>query len=238
MRSRNLKPGFFKNEQLAEMPAEGRLLFAGLWCMADREGRLLDRIKRIKIELFPGDNFDIDALLNQLESGGLIVRYEAQGTPCIQVLNFLKHQHPHHKEPLSTLPMSGTSLGLSPPAIDKSPGQASDKPAASPSAARLIPDSPLLIPDSGSRIPENSPASSADTRAIGAVRSKDGPKPVGALLTQKPTLPGGVVLTPADLKRFKAATESDKPRFPLKVPGRPDLDATVPQPPSKAPERG
>jgi len=30
MRARNLKPGFFKNEELADLPFEARLLFAGL----------------------------------------------------------------------------------------------------------------------------------------------------------------------------------------------------------------
>ena len=47
-RARNIKPGFFKNEFLAEMPCEVRLLFIGLWTLADREGRLEDRPKRIK----------------------------------------------------------------------------------------------------------------------------------------------------------------------------------------------
>ena len=52
-RARNIKPGFFKNELLAEMPPETRLLFMGLWCLADREGRFEDRPKKIKMELFP-----------------------------------------------------------------------------------------------------------------------------------------------------------------------------------------
>lgn len=163
MRSRNLKPGFFKNEQLAEMPVESRLLFAGLWCMADRAGRLEDRPKRIKIELFPGDAFDVDSLLNQLVGGGLIVRYEAGGVRCIQVLNFLKHQHPHQKEPPSTLPESGACPGLLYIEPSTSPVPAPDKPEASPGAARLIPSS--LIPDSGSLIPESSPPESRKGRA-------------------------------------------------------------------------
>jgi len=37
-RSRNIKPGFFKNDHLVELPFEYRLLFAGLWTLADREG--------------------------------------------------------------------------------------------------------------------------------------------------------------------------------------------------------
>jgi len=46
-RSRNIKPGFFRNEMLAECSPLARLLFAGLWCLADRFGRLEDRPKRI-----------------------------------------------------------------------------------------------------------------------------------------------------------------------------------------------
>lgn len=47
-RSRNIKPGFFTNEVLADMPALVRLLFAGLWTIADRDGRLEDRARRLR----------------------------------------------------------------------------------------------------------------------------------------------------------------------------------------------
>ena len=52
-RARNIKPAFFKNETLVELPVETRLLFIGLWTLADREGRLEDRPKRIKMEIYP-----------------------------------------------------------------------------------------------------------------------------------------------------------------------------------------
>ena len=45
MRARNIKPGFFKNDALAELDFAGRLLFIGLWGIADRAGRLEDRPK-------------------------------------------------------------------------------------------------------------------------------------------------------------------------------------------------
>ena len=48
MRARNIKPGFFRDEQLMQVPPLGRILFAGLWCLADREGRLPDRPAQIK----------------------------------------------------------------------------------------------------------------------------------------------------------------------------------------------
>jgi hypothetical protein len=104
LRARNLKPGFFQNECLAELPIEARLLFAGLWCMADREGRLEDRPKRIKIQIFPGDMLDVEPLLRGLAEQKLIVRYQVDGTGYIWIPCFLKHQRPHSKEAESVIP--------------------------------------------------------------------------------------------------------------------------------------
>ena len=75
-----------------------RLLFIGLWTIADRDGRLLDRPKRIKAELFPYDDCDVESLLSQLASRNFIVRYVANGQKAIQIANFLKHQNPHKAE--------------------------------------------------------------------------------------------------------------------------------------------
>lgn len=103
-RARNIKPSFFTNDDLAEIPAIGRLLFIGLWTLSDREGRLEDRPKRIKAQLFAYDEVDCDAMLGELERAGFIRRYVAQGVRCIHIVNFLKHQMPHHKEAASELP--------------------------------------------------------------------------------------------------------------------------------------
>lgn len=103
-RARNIKPAFFKNADLVETSFETRLLFAGLWTLADREGRLLDRPKQIKMELFPADNVDVDACLNSLFEFGFIDRYIADGKRVIQIINFSKHQIPHGKEADSQLP--------------------------------------------------------------------------------------------------------------------------------------
>lgn len=107
-RARNIKPGFFANEDLAEIEPIGRLLFIGLWTLADRDGRLEDRPKRIKGELFPYDNCDINALLDDLQKYGFILRYEVDGGKYIQIVNFSKHQNPHPKEPSKGFPMPET----------------------------------------------------------------------------------------------------------------------------------
>lgn len=103
-RARNIKPSFFKNELLAEMDAFDRLLFVGLWCLADREGRIEDRPKRIKMELFPCDGYDVDAGLANLEKHGFVTRYQAGEVAVVAVVNFHKHQTPHGTEKDSELP--------------------------------------------------------------------------------------------------------------------------------------
>lgn len=103
-RARNIKPSFFKNELLVEMGPFDRLLFIGLWCLADREGRVEDRPKRIKMELLPCDSYDVDAGLTELARYGFIKRYEAAGVRVISITNFTKHQTPHGTEKDSELP--------------------------------------------------------------------------------------------------------------------------------------
>lgn len=114
-RSRNIKPGFFTNDELAECHPLGRLLFAGLWTIADKEGRLDDRPKKIKAMLLPFDEADCDALLQQLNDHKFIIRYRVNGECYIQISNWKKHQNPHCKEAASEIP--------APIENDKSTGQ-------------------------------------------------------------------------------------------------------------------
>lgn len=103
-RARNIKPGIMANEDLAELEPMERLLFIYLWMLADREGRLEDRPKRIKAEALPYDSVDADQMLENLAKAGFIHRYEVAGAKLIQVLNFAKHQTPHVREQASSLP--------------------------------------------------------------------------------------------------------------------------------------
>jgi len=149
VRARSIKPGFFQNEQLAELAFETRLLFIGLWCMADRAGRLPDRPKRVKIELFPADAVDADRALEALAEVGLIQRYQVGTERYIQVTNFTKHQYPHHRETASVIPAPEASPGPQAHAMTENLRQAPDEPEASPGPALLTPESGLLTADSG-----------------------------------------------------------------------------------------
>lgn len=104
-RARNIKPGLMENELLADLSHGHRLLFIYLWMLADRDGRIEDRPKRIKGQAFPyDDEMDIDGMLSDLANAGFILRYSTAEVSAIQVLNFAKHQTPHVREKAGTLP--------------------------------------------------------------------------------------------------------------------------------------
>lgn len=136
MRARQIKRGFYTDEDLAERSVWARLLFPALWQMADREGRLEDRPALIRVAAFPYDNLEgigvsVNDLLSELaaprrhspEGGGFIYRYEVDGRRYIQIRNFRKHQNPHPNEPASQLPVKPQchEPSLSPPDIGASP---------------------------------------------------------------------------------------------------------------------
>ena len=149
-RSRNIKPGFFKNYELADLGPVAQLLFAGLWCLADREGRLEDKPRLIKAELFPYYECDVNGELTELQRLGFVRRYSVNGVAVVEVLSFKKHQTPHNTEKASALPAFDESAPLEPAPIlvnsestvkdlESNDGKTPDS---------LIPDSLLLIPDS------------------------------------------------------------------------------------------
>jgi hypothetical protein len=92
LRNRIVKEGFFRNYELAQLPPLTRILFEGLWCLADKNGRLWDRAQQIKAECLPYDECEIENMLADLQKTGFILRYEASNRKCIQVVNFEKHQ--------------------------------------------------------------------------------------------------------------------------------------------------
>ncbi len=157
-RARLLKPGFFTNSALGRLSMGARLVFQGLWCVADREGRLVDDPARLKVEILPYDKVNLDRLLDDLHEAGFIVRFESEGRRFIQVVNFAKHQRPHAREVPSTIPgitqaqpghdpgtaqgTPGTPLTLNP--IPLTPNQI-QKPIPAPAAAQPAsdPEDPL-----------------------------------------------------------------------------------------------
>jgi hypothetical protein len=97
-RARNIKPAFFQNEDLAELKPIERLAFIAMWTVADYKGCIEYRAKRLKIQLLPYDNCDIELIVTNLEKSRFITTYYVQGQSYIKILNFEKHQNPHPNE--------------------------------------------------------------------------------------------------------------------------------------------
>lgn len=95
-RKRQIKPSIFSNEELGAKNTDPlmMILFAALWCLADREGRLDDRPKKIVESFaFPYRTIeDSDGMLQWLNDHGFITRYWVRGKRYIQIVNFKEHQ--------------------------------------------------------------------------------------------------------------------------------------------------
>ena len=97
-RARNIKPAFFTDEVIADNDPLGRLLYMGLWTIADFNGNLEWRPKRIKIQLLPYDDCDLEKLANNLDKSRLVTFYSVSDKKYLHIENFSKHQNPHPNE--------------------------------------------------------------------------------------------------------------------------------------------
>lgn len=97
-RARNIKPAFFTSEQVADNCPLGRLLFIGLWTLADYKGDLEWKERSLKIQILPWDNCDLKELAINLDKSGLIRFYSDGKKIYINIPNFVRHQNPHKNE--------------------------------------------------------------------------------------------------------------------------------------------
>lgn len=173
MRARNLKPGYFKSDQLAACGPWARLLFAGLWGLADREGRLENRPMKIKAEVFPFDSVDVAPLLDELSVHELILVYKVANKGFISIPAFKAHQNPHKREPESIIPAppsprrikAESSKGTDEPSKYRAEsGQDTDKAEPKPEPAGLNPESVSPLPESE----DSSPTANVDKPVEGS----------------------------------------------------------------------
>ena len=144
MRSRNIKPGFFQNDALGVLSPHARLMFIGLWCIADYQGNLEHRPMKIKGLLFPYENVDPVPYLDELLTSQFIQEYsDGDGKQYLHITNFTTHQSPHINEK-----KRGTKI----PNISGSCPNTVQEPAmngAKTEPVELIPDSCSPLPDTG-----------------------------------------------------------------------------------------
>ena len=164
-RARNIKPAFFNNDLLAEIDPIGRLLFIGLWTIADFKGDIEWREKKIKAQVLPYDNCDVKNIAINLDNLGFIRFYSDSDTTYINITNFSKHQNPHknEREKGSDIPeyteLMRQAIDLKGLAINPDKSRLNqDEDGTTPA------DSLILIPDPCSLIPETLiPKSSKET---------------------------------------------------------------------------
>ncbi|MBU2025995.1 hypothetical protein KJ912_04665 [Patescibacteria group bacterium] len=103
-RIRTIKPEFFTDEDLGDLPPEVRLFFAGLWCQCDKSGRAKYKPRQLKAQILPFDNVSGEDAIRMLVEAGFVIQYEVDGESYLQVRTWDTHQRPHHTERDSELP--------------------------------------------------------------------------------------------------------------------------------------
>jgi len=99
-RIRTIKPEFWTDEKIVQLPFEARLLFIGLWNFADDDGYVVEEPERIRLQVLPSDRVDCEILLDLLVAASLLDRMElADGRTVLHIPKFAVHQKISHRTP-------------------------------------------------------------------------------------------------------------------------------------------
>jgi hypothetical protein len=107
-RIRTVKPELFRHlalfeaEEKYQMPL--RIAFVGLFTCCDRRGRFLWQPRRLKVDILPYDDVNMDDVLNALIESGFIRAYEVNGLVYGCIPSWGTHQYFNGKEADSKLP--------------------------------------------------------------------------------------------------------------------------------------
>lgn len=95
-RIRTIKPSFWKDQKLGKMKRDVRLMFIGLWNLADDEGVIHADASIVRSELFAFDEDlrvnTIQGWLDQLTESRMIVPFTFNGEGYYVIRNFKVHQ--------------------------------------------------------------------------------------------------------------------------------------------------
>jgi hypothetical protein len=94
-RIRTIKPDFWTDEKVVDVGPWERLLFIGLWTFADDQGYIDDKARKIKMQVFPGDDLTVDdvtTMLERLVEVSLVDRYDGPEGPVLHIRHWERHQ--------------------------------------------------------------------------------------------------------------------------------------------------
>jgi hypothetical protein len=105
-----------------------RVAFAGLWCIADREGRFKWEPRRIGVQVLPYDGVDFSRVLDALATRAFVLKYRV-GDACFGFIpSFLKHQVINNRESESVLPDPEGNIEETPTNTEESDASATREP--------------------------------------------------------------------------------------------------------------
>lgn len=105
-RIRSIHPGAFTDEAIVSLSPLARWLYVGLWTQAFDDGVFEWKPLTLKMRILPGDNCDAAALLAEIESVGLVRRFDAGGRSYGAIRNFRLWQKPKSPNSSGVLPAS------------------------------------------------------------------------------------------------------------------------------------
>lgn len=93
-RMRYVKPEFWTDSAMVDLSRDARLFYIGTWNFAICDsGHLHDDPRGLKLKIFPGDDVDVTALLQELVSAGRIVRRtQPDGKTYLHITRLANHQ--------------------------------------------------------------------------------------------------------------------------------------------------
>lgn len=97
MKIRSVRPEFFADPMMAGLDPMVRLLYIGLWCYVDDYGRGEWLPKLIEGSIFPLEDIDVHALLEQLVGTDRIVRYTDGDRDYFWIPTFSVYQKPNRQ---------------------------------------------------------------------------------------------------------------------------------------------
>ena len=107
-RIRTIKPEFWEDEKLANLPVYARLLFIGTWNFADDNGALLANPVLMKSHIFPYEDIGISTIsewIDMLVENGMLIRTTYNGKDYLVIRKFLIHQKINRKSIRINIPL-------------------------------------------------------------------------------------------------------------------------------------
>ena len=99
-RIRSIKPEFWTSENIGKLSRDARLLFIGLWNLADDVGRVRGALPYLSGALFSYDDdatpAAVGAWLSELVGSGMVRAYTVDGSSYLDIPKWLKHQRIDH----------------------------------------------------------------------------------------------------------------------------------------------